>query len=160
MIETDMYLPAFDALDIFKALKKVKKDELLPEEGVFNFFYEQSQYPGITFFLRHKNRVKLFYIDHEEFINEIKDQNPAWEITIEKSLVRIILLYKVRDTVVPVNFLLDIFKKDYRDLVIAIRKKKEVKLYFFPMLYGGLVFDSYRKLKVPSKILDVLKDIK
>lgn len=155
----EMYKPKFDATDIFDALKKLKTDEILPEGGVFEFFYQDALYPGFTLFLRHKNRVKFFYIDHDDFILEVKDQTPEWGISVDRDLVRISLTYDVHESKAVINFVYNVSDDSYRELLKVIRKKKEIKLYYLSMLYGGLVFDSYKKFKIPSDIIDVLKKI-
>jgi len=160
MSTIEMYNPEFDIIDIFKALKKIKKDDLIPEQGVFDFFYQNALYPGISLFLRYKNKIKFFYIDHDDFIMEIKDQIPEWSISADKNLVRISLVYKSQNSAVPIDFVFDISDNSYRDLLSVIRKNKEIKLYYLSMLYGGLVFDSYKKLQVPAEIADALKKIK
>jgi len=156
----EMYTPKIEAIDIFKALRTLKSDELIPQEGAFEFFYQQAIYPGISLFLRHKNRIKLFYIDHDEFILEVKDQVPEWDISIDKNLVRILFNYRINDTSVSMSFVFDISDKGYRDLLEVVRKTEKIKLYYLTMLYGGLVFDSYKKFEVPSRIISVLKTIK
>ena len=160
MSKVEMYKPKFEVADIFDALKKVKPDELLPEEGVFNFFYQDSLYPGLSLFLRHKDRTKFFYIDHDDFIHEIKNQVPEWDISVDNSLVRISLIYNLHDSKAQINFVMDISNKTYRDLLMIVRKKKAIKLYYLPLLYGGIAFDSYKKLKIPAEIMNVLKKIK
>jgi len=160
MDTVEMYTPKFKVIDIFKALRKIKTDELLPEGGAFDFFYQNLQYPGISLFLRHRNTTKFFYVDHDDLILEIKDQTPEWDISIDKNLLRLSLIYKIHDASASINFVFDISKEEYRELLAVVCRKKEIKLYYMPMLYGGVVFDSYRKLKVPSKIIDVLKKMK
>lgn len=159
MKDIEMYKPKYDVVEVFKALKNVKSDELLPESGPLEFFYRHIQYPGISLFLRDKNRVKFFYLDDDSFIMEIKDQVPEWGISVDKNLVRITLEYKVEESSGYVNFVFDISDKSYRDLLEVVRKKKEIKLYYLTMVYGGLVFDSYKKLIVPSNIVNALKAI-
>ncbi len=160
MGEIEMYTPRIVALDIFKALRNLKSDDFIPQEGAFEFFYQQALYPGISLFLRHKNRIKLFYIDHDDFILEVKDQEPEWDISIDKNLVRILLNYKIHDSSASMSFVFDTSKETYRDLLEAVRKTKTIKLYFITMLHGGLVFDSYKKFKVPSRITSALKTIR
>lgn len=150
----------YEVIDIFKALRDLKADELLAEGGALDFFYQNLQYPGISLFLRHKNRVKFFYIDHDDLILEIKDQIPVWNISIDKNLLRLSLVYEVNAVSVSLNFLFDINQESYRELLNVVRRKKEIKLYYLSMLYGGVVFDSYRKFKIPSNIINVLKNIK
>ncbi len=160
MNEIEMYKPKYEAIDIFKALKKSKIDELLPEGGVLDFFYQYARYPGVSLFLRYKSKIKFFYIDHDDFIIEAKDQTPEWNISVDKNIVRIGLLYKVHNTSASIYFVFDISDKSYRDLLIVVRKKKEIRLYYMTMLYGGLVLDSIKKFKVPSHIVNALKQIK
>lgn len=160
MNKLEMYKPDFEVIDIYKALKELKADELLPEEGVFQFFYQSSLYPGMSLFLRHENRAKFFYIDHDDFILQVKDLVPEWSISADNNLVRITLNYNVIDSKAAINFVFDLSDKTYRELLVVIKKKKEIKLYYLTMLYGGLVFDSYKKFKIPSEIIDVLKKIK
>lgn len=160
MSAIEMYRSDFKAMDVFKALRKLKSDELLPEDGALQFFYAKTPYPGISLFLRHKNKVKFFYIDHDEFILDIRDQDPDWDVSIDRNLVRILFNYKINDTTASMSFLFDISDNAYRELLEVVRKSKEIKLYFLTMLYGGLVFDSYKKLKVPPRIVNILKTIK
>lgn len=160
MRKVEMYTPEFEVIDIFNALKKLKPDEVLPEDGVFKFFYQDSLYPGLSLFLRHKDRTKFFYIDHDNFIQEIKDHVPEWNISIDNSLVRISLIYNIHDSKAEINFVFDISANSYRELLAIIRKKKEIKLYYLPLLYGGIAFDSYKKFKIPPDIMNVLKKIK
>lgn len=155
-----MYAPRIDAIDVFKSLRNIKTNELLPEEGPLQFFYQHLQYPGITLFLRHKKRIKFFYIDHDDIILDIKDLVPEWTISKDKNLLRISLNYQVNDASIPINFVFDISNKEYRDLLTVMSKNKEVKLYYFPMLSGGLVFDSYKKFKIPPGIITALKKVK
>ena len=157
MGDKSLYKPDYDTGDIFDALKKVKPDELLPEEGALEFFYKGSQYPGVSLFLRHKKKVKFFYIDHEDFILVTKDQIPEWHISMDNNLVRISLIYKVRNSTPTINFVFDMGDKEYRELLSLIRKDKEIELYYLLILYGGLVLDSVKKYKIPANILDVLK---
>jgi hypothetical protein len=160
MSGNSLYQPKYEVNDIFKALKEIKADELLPEEGPLEYFYMGSQYPGVSLFLRHKNKVKFFYIDHEDFILEVKDKTPEWHISIDNNLVRISLINKVRGYTPTINFVFDVSDKSYRELLTTIRKDKEIELYYLLILYGGLVLDSIRKYKIPSNIIDVLKKIK
>lgn len=160
MSKVEMYNPKFEVTDIFDALRKLKADEILPEGGVFDFFYQDALYPGFTLFLRHKNRVKFFYIDHDNFILEVKDQTPEWDISIDRDLVRITLTFDIHNSNAVISFVYNISNESYRELLKVLSKKKEIKLYYLSMLYGGLVFDSYKKFKIPAKIKDVLKKIK
>jgi len=155
-----MYKPKYEIADIFKALKDIKPDELLPADGPLEFFYEGSQYPGVSLFLRDKKKVKFFYIDHETFILEVKDKTPEWHISMDNNLVRISLINEIRNSTTTINFVFDIADKGYRELLDIIRKDKEIELYYLLILYGGLVFDSVAKYKIPSGVLDVLKKIK
>ncbi|MCL2155089.1 MAG: hypothetical protein FWH53_05435 [Leptospirales bacterium] len=160
MGEKSLYNPKYEAADIFKALKDIKPDELLPEDGPLEFFYLGSQYPGVSLFLRDKKKIKFFYIDHEDFILEVKDKTPEWHISADNNLVRISLINKVRGATPTINFVFDIADKGYRELLDTIRKDKEIELYYLLILYGGLVLDSVRKYKIPSDVMDVLKKIK
>ncbi len=160
MAEFKMYNPEYKVIDVFKSLKTLKKDELLPEGGALDFFYQNLQYPGISLFLRYKNKTKFFYIDHDEFIVTIKDQTPEWGISIDKNLLRLILHYKVNNYEVPLNFVFDLSNETYIDLLNVVRKNKEIKLYYLTMIHGGIAFDSYVKLKVPSRIINALKQVK
>ena len=154
-----VYKSNYEVSDIFDALKKVKVDELLPEEGALEFFYMGSQYPGVSLFLRHKKKVKFFYIDHEDFILEVKDKTPEWNISIDNNLVRIALINQVRNATPTINFVFDIADKNYKELLTIIKKDKEIELYYLLILYGGLVLDSVKKYKIPSNVIDVLKKI-
>jgi hypothetical protein len=153
------YKPNYEVADIFDALKKVKVDELLPEEGPLEFFYMGSQYPGVSLFLRHKKRVKFFYIDHEDFILEVKDKTPEWNISIDNNIVRIALINKVRNATPTINFVFDIADKTYKELLTILKKDKEIELYYLLILYGGLVLDSVKKYKIPADVVNVLKKI-
>ncbi len=159
MSKNELYIPKRDTIDIFKELRKSNVDELLKEGGALDFFYEYSDYPGVTLYLRHKNRIKFFYIDHDNIIMELKDQTPEWEISVDKNLLRISLVYKVNSDTIPIIFLFDLQKKEYRELLVAIRKVKKIKLYYLTILFGGLVLDSMIKFKVPANIIEVLKKI-
>ena len=159
MGEKSLYKPKYEAGDIFEALKKVKEDELLPEDGALEFFYTGSQYPGVSLFLKHKKKVKFFYIDHEDFILEVKDKIPEWHISVDTNLVRISLINKVRNATPTINFVFDVADREYRELLSIIRKDKEIELYYLLILYGGLVLDSIKKYKIPSNVLDVLKKL-
>jgi hypothetical protein len=101
--------------------------------------------------------VKFFYLDHDDFILEVRDCIPEWDISSDKNLVRITLNYKINDDSAAINFVFDISDEKYRELLNVVRKKKEIKLYYLAMIYGGLVFDSYKTLKVPDNILSALK---
>lgn len=160
MSKIEMYKPEFQVPDIFKALKNLKKDELLSQDGALVYFYQNAQYPGISLFLRHKNRVKFFYTDHDDFIIEIRDQKPEWDLAIDGNLARISLIYTGHNNKGVINFVFDLADESYRGLLDIIRKKKEIKLYYLTLLYGGIVFDSYIRLAVPDKILSALKKIK
>lgn len=160
MSSFEMYKPEFEVVDIFKALKKIKNDELIPENGALGFFYQHSQYPGVSFFVKHKKKIKFFYIDHDDFILEVKDQVPDWDISADGSLLRIIIVFKVHNARAVINFVFDLSDKNYVNLVKVLGKNKEINLYYLTMLYGGLVLDSSVKFKIPPKIIDVLKKIK
>ena len=153
------YKPNYEVADIFDALKKVKVDELLPEEGPLEFFYMGSQYPGVSLFLRHKKKVKFFYIDHEDFILEVKDKTPEWNISIDNNIVRIALINKVRNATPTINFVFDIADKTYKELLTILKKDKEIELYYLLILYGGLVLDSVKKYKITADVVNVLKKI-
>ena len=159
MSDKSLYKPNYEASDIFDALKKIKPDELLPQEGALEFFYTGSQYPGVSLFLRHKKKVKFFYIDHEDFILEVRDRMPEWHISVDNNLVRISLINKVRSSTPTINFVFDLGDKEYRELLSAIRKEKEIELYYLLILYGGLVLDSVKTYKIPANVLDVLKKL-
>lgn len=145
--------------EIFKALKKVKENELLPEGEVSDYFSEVSQYPGFSLYLRHKKDIRFFYIDHDDFLSEIKDQTPVWNITMDGKIVRISLVYKYNNADVSVTLTFNAAKKEYAELIDIIRRDKSITLYFLVMLYGGLVLDSVKKLKMPSDAVKVLKTI-
>ena len=74
MSKIEMYKPNYEIIDIFKALKKLNPDDLVPEDGVFDFFYQNSLYPGVSLYLRYKNKTKLFYVDHDDIILEISEE--------------------------------------------------------------------------------------
>lgn len=146
--------------DIFKALKKIKINEPLPGGGLFEYFNEHSQYPGFSLFLRHKKEIKFFYIDHDDFLSEIKDQTPVWDISMDGVILRLSLIYKYNNADVPILFVFNSSKKEYAELLEIIRKDKRIDVYFLVMLYGGLVLDSIQKLKMPPHIVSVLKNLK
>nr|AXS01269.1 hypothetical protein [uncultured bacterium] len=157
MGDKNLYKPKYEAGDIFSALKKIKADELIPQEGALEFFYMGSQYPGVSLFLKHKKVVKFFYVDHEDFILEVKDKTPEWHISVDENIARISLINKVRSATPTINFVFDLADKEYRELLSVIKKDKEIELYYLLILYGGLVLDSIRKYKIPQDVLNVLK---
>jgi len=162
MSELEIYTGSFFGKeeDIFKALRAVKFGELIPQDGVLNYFYDQVQEPSTTLFLKSKKRVKFFYVDNDDFITSIMEQVPNWVIDVDKNILRINLLFKSSTDVVPLVFNFDAAKPDYIDAVKLISKKEEFDLYFISILYGGLVVENRVKLKIPKSILKTFKSIK
>ena len=52
--------------EVIKALKNQKEGELLPDDGVFSFLYEQLNGPSIPLMVCTNNETQYIYIDNDE----------------------------------------------------------------------------------------------
>lgn len=145
--------------DIIKSLKKQKEGELLPEEGHFNFMYDQLNGPCIPFMLSTKKEVVFCYIDHEEFILNIKDADPEWIVEVDQTIVKLIMMYNINESQLMISFNFDIAKEMFQDALMLLIKKKQFSLTYIALLYGGLVIDSRVTHKIPDKVIKALKEL-
>ncbi len=159
MSKLSLYQPSFKNKDIIKSLKKIKDGEVLPEDGATQFFYSNSNNPGDVIYLNSGRRVNFFYVDHDEFIIEIRDQEPGWNIDVEKGIAKITLFFEDNNNHVPMNFNFDLTKEEFRSGIKILGRKKKFSLTFLTMLYGGLVKDSMHEYKIPDRIVKVLKEM-
>ncbi|HPS58378.1 MAG TPA: hypothetical protein PK514_09750 [Spirochaetota bacterium] len=145
--------------DIIKALKKQKPGDLLPEDGLFGFMYNQLNGPSIPFMISTAKETAFFYIDHEEFIIHVKDLDPEWVVEVDKNLVKLIMLYNIEDHQLLISFIFDVAAEMYQNAIKLLIKKKEFNLNYIAMLYGGLVLDSTVKYKIPDKAIKAFKNL-
>ncbi len=162
MSEIELYSGNFIGKEeeIFKSLKNVKFGDLLPKDGAFAFFYEQVLHPATSLFLKSKKRVKFFYVDHDDFFPMVMGQDPEWVLDVDENLLKINLLFQAGEDPVPVIFVFDIARGDYRDAIRLINKSGKFELYFISILYGGLVVENKVEFKIPKSILKTFKSIK
>ena len=146
--------------EIFTALKDVKFGELMPEDSILAFFYDQITDPSTTLFLKSKKRVKFFYVDNDDFLSSIVEKTPEWVIDIDKNILRINLMYQVETELIPLIFNFDIARDEYKEAIRLITKKEEFELYYLSILYGGLVVEKRVKFKIPKSILKTFKKLK
>lgn len=162
MTELDLYSKDFTGKEdeIFRDLRGVTEGELLPSDGFLGVFYKSMSHPSTTMFLKNRKKTKFFYIDHDDFICSIMDQRPHWVLDIDKNMLRLNLIYELNGTAVPMVFLFDIAKEDFRMAIKLLARKGVFDLYFLSILYGGLVLEKRVKLDVPKSILKTFKSIK
>lgn len=146
--------------EIFASLRGVKTGEMLPSEGPLGFFYDNVDNPSTTLFLKTKDRAKFFYVDTDEFISYIIEEKPYWVLDIDKNILRLNLIYEIHGSTIPIVFIFDIAKDDFRTVIKLLTKKGVFDLYFFSILYGGLVMEKRIKLDMPKSILKTFKSIK
>ena len=159
MIDIKKYEPEYSSNEVVHLVKSVKEGEMIPKDGPADLFYKMVSYPGESFFICADNKVKLFYADNDDFISEIKDQEPGWALEADDNLVKIILLYKDMEGVIPLNFTFDISKDLYRDSLRLLVTGEEFRLTMISMLYGGLIVDSRHFYKIPDHIKSELQGI-
>ena len=159
MLELDKYIPKFDNKEVIKALKKIKDGENIPKSGAAEVVYHMISYPGDTFFLSTNKNIEFFYYDYEDFIGTIKDQEPGWTIDVSQSILKIILLFKEGDNLVPISFNFDMAKDLYRSALKLLLKKKELSLTMLSIVYGEFIVDSRHRYKIPDHIKKELAGI-
>jgi len=159
MIDLKKYEPAYSSAEALELVKSVREEEMIPRDGATELFYKMASYPGESFFINADKKVELFYADTDDFINEIKDQTPGWALEADENLVRIILLYREMENVIPLNFIFDISKELYRDSLRLLMAGEEFSLTMLSMLYGGLIVDSRHLYKIPDHIKSELQGI-
>lgn len=160
--EMELYIGNYSGREeeIFKSLKDARFGELLPQNGAFDFFYDQVNNPSTALFLKSKKQVKFFYADHDDFLAQIMEEIPEWVIDLDKNLLRLNLMFRSGGEVIPLVFIFDIAREEYRDAIRLVSKSGEFDLYFMSILYGGLVLEKRVKLKVPKPILKTFKSVK
>ena len=162
MKELDHYIRDYTGQedDIFTSLRGVKTGELLPSGGPLDFFYDNIDNPSTAIFLKTKKKAKFFYADTDEFISNIIDGNPHWVLDIDKNILRLNLIYDISGSAIPLVFIFDITKDNYRTVLKLLAKKGVFDLYFLSILYGGFVLEKRVKLIIPKSILKTFKSIK
>jgi hypothetical protein len=162
MKELDQYIRDYTGQedDIFTSLRGVKIGELLPSGGPLDFFYDNIDNPSTTIFLKTKKKAKFFYADTDEFLSCIIDEKPHWVLDIDKNILRLNLVYDINGSTMPLVFVFDITKDNYRMVLKLLSKKGVFDLYFLSILYGGFVLEKRLKLSIPKSILKTLKNIK
>ncbi|HOP29737.1 MAG TPA: hypothetical protein P5120_16560 [Spirochaetota bacterium] len=162
MKELDHYIRDYTGQedDIFTSLRGVKTGDLLPSGGPLDFFYDNIDNPSTTIFLKTKKKAKFFYADTDEFLSNILDVNPHWVLDIDKNILRLNLIYDINGSTVPLVFIFDIAKDNYRTVLKLLAKKGVFDLYFLSILYGGFVLEKRVKLNIPKSILKTFKSIK
>lgn len=154
-----MFSSSYSNEDIIKNLKKQKAGELLPEDGLFSFMYDQLNGPSIPFMINTKKEVAFCYIDHEEFIITVKENDPEWIVEVDQNIVKLVLLYNINDSQLMISFNFDMTREMYQNAITLLLKKKEFHLTYIALLYGGLVLDSRVTHKIPDKVIKALKNL-
>jgi len=162
MKELDQYLRDYTGQedDIFTSLRGVKVGETLPSEGPLGFFYDNIDNPSTTLYLKTKKKAKFFYADTDEFLSHIINEKPHWILDIDKNILRLNLLYEVGGNTIPIAFIFDITKDEFRKVIKLITKKGVFDLYFLSILYGGFVLEKRIKFDIPKSILKTFSSIK
>ena len=162
MKELDQYLRDYTGQedDIFTSLRGVKTGDLLPSEGPLGFFYDNIDNPSTTLFLKTKKRAKFFYADTDEFLSHIVEEKPHWVLDIDKNILRLNLIYEVSGHSIPLVFIFNIAKDEFRTLIKLLVKQGVFDLYFLSILYGGFVLEKRVKIDIPKSILKTFKSIK
>lgn len=159
MLELDKYIPKFDNKEVIKALKKIKDGENIPKSGATEVIYHMTNYPGETFFLSTNKSIRFFFYDYEDFISTIKDQEPGWAVDLSENILKIILLFKEGDELVPINLNFDISKDLYRNALKLLLKKKGLRLVMLSIIYGEFIVDSKHYYKIPDHVREALKGL-
>ena len=152
MLQLDQYIPGFDNKEVLKALKGIKPDNCIPREGAAEVIYKMINYPGETFFISTDKSIRFFYYDNEESIAVMKDQEPGWSIDVSENIVKIILLFKDGDHLVPVSFNFDVAKDLYRNSLKLLLKKKGLRLILMSLAYGDFMVDAKKYYLIPDHI--------
>jgi hypothetical protein len=152
VVQLDEYIPKFDSKEVIKALKSIKPENCIPREGATEAIYKMVNYPGETFFLSTDKSIRFFYYDNEDSIDLMKDQEPGWSIDVSENIVKIILLFKDGDHVVPVSFNFDITKDLYRNSLKLLLKKKGLRLILMSLAYGDFLVDAKKYYLIPDHI--------
>jgi len=162
MGELDQYLRDYTGKEseIFDSLRGVKTGELLPSEGPLGFFYDNIDNPSTTLFLKTKSRAKFFYADTDEFLSHIVNETPHWVLDIDKNILRLNLIYELNGHSIPLVFIFNIAKDEFRAVIKLLVKKGVFDLYFLSILYGGFVMEKRVKFDIPKSILKTFKSIK
>lgn len=159
MLELDKYIPKYDNKETIKALKSIKDGEKIPKSGAVEVLHHMINYPGENFFLSTDKRIRFFYYDYEDFIMTIKDQEPGWAIDVSQNILKIVLLFKEEDNLVPISFNFDISKDLYRNALKLLFKKKGLRLTMLSIDCGQLIVDSKHYYSMPAHIREALKGI-
>ncbi len=159
MLELDKYIPKFDNKEVIKALKKIKDGENIPKNGATEIIYHMISGLGETFFLSTDKTIRFFYYDYEDFIGTIKDQEPGWTIDVSENILKIILLFKEGDNLVPISFNFDMSKELYRTALKLLLKKKGLRLVMLSIIHGNFIIDSRHYYKIPDHIKKELAGI-
>jgi len=152
MLDIKNYEPEYSCEDVIALVKSVNEGEMIPRDGAADLFYRMVGYPGESFFLCSDNKVKFFYADNDDFIIEIKDKEPGLILETDANLVKIILLFKDNDSVIPVSFNFDVSRELYRDSLRLLSADEGFSLTMLSMLQGGLIIDSRHLYKIPDHI--------
>ena len=162
MTELDQYLRDYTGKEdqIFDSLRGVKTGEFLPSDGPLGFFYDNIDNPSTALFLKTKNKAKFFYADTDEFLSNIIDEKPHWVLDIDKNILRLNLIYELSGNSIPLVFIFNIAKDEFRTVIKLLVKKGVFDLYFLSILYGGFVLEKRIKLNIPKSILKTFKSIK
>jgi hypothetical protein len=152
VLQLDEYIPKFDRKEVIKALKSIKPDNSIPREGAAEAIYKMVNYPGETFFLSTDKSIRFFYYDNEEFIAVIKDQEPGWSIDVSENIIKVVLLFKDGEDIVPVSFNFDITKDLYRNALKLLLKKKGFRLILMSLAYGNFIVDAKKYYIIPDHI--------
>ncbi len=159
MIDVKKYESEYSCEEVLELVKSVKEGEMIPADGAADLFHRMVSYPGESFFLCSDNKIKFFYADNDDFINEINDKEPGWTLEVDENLVKIILLFEDNDSVIPINFNFDVSKELYRDSLRLLAAEEGFRLTMLSMLYGGLIVDSRHLYTLPDHIKRELQGI-
>lgn len=159
MLAIDNYVTKYDNKEVLKALKNLKDGENIPKSGATELIYHMISYSGDTFFLSTDKSIRFFYYDDEDFINTIKEQEPGWSIDLSENILKIVLLFKEMDNLIPINFNFDMSKDLYRNSLKLLLKKKGLRVVLLSIAYGEFIVDSRHYYLIPPHIREALKGL-
>jgi hypothetical protein len=146
--------------EVFLELDKIQSGELLEREGVFSFFYENITDPSTTLFLKSSKEVRFFYVDHDDFLYDIMELVPAWNLDVIENVLKINMIFNLQGNVIAIPFNFDLKKEVFRNALIMLGESGKFSITYMSILYGGFVFEKKVDFALPQSIIDTLNTLK
>jgi len=110
--------------------------------------------------LKGTREVRFFYVDHDNFLYDIMDLVPGWNLDVVENILKLNMIFNLQGSVIAIPFIFDLKREEFRKTLIMLGESGKFNLTYLSILYGGFVFEKRLEFDLPKSIVESFLTLK